>query len=105
MIRTHPETGRQSIYVNASFTSHIPQLSRRESDAVLGYLYAHCARPEFQCRFRWEVGSIAFWDNRCAQHHALWDYFPNVRSGNRVTIKGDRPFYRAQTPERTAIAA
>ncbi len=105
VIRTHPETGRQSIYVNASFTSHIPQLSRRESDAVLGYLYAHCARPEFQCRFRWEVGSIAFWDNRCAQHHALWDYFPNVRSGNRVTIKGDRPFYRAQTPERTAIAA
>ncbi len=105
VIRTHPETGRQSIFVNSGFTSHIPQLSSRESEALLAYLYAHCARPEFHCRFRWEAGSIAFWDNRCAQHHALWDYFPNVRSGYRVTIQGDRPFFRAQTPERTALAA
>jgi taurine dioxygenase len=57
-------------------------------------LFAHAEMPEFQCRFRWEPGSIAFWDNRCAQHHAMWDYYPNRRRGYRVTIKGDKPFYR-----------
>ena len=51
--------------------------------------------PEFSCRFRWAKGSIAFWDNRSSQHHALWDYFPHTRSGTRVTIKGDAPFYRS----------
>lgn len=105
VIRTHPETGRQSIYVNSSFTVNIPSLTRQESDALLSFLYAHCARPEFHCRFRWEPGSIAFWDNRCTQHHALWDYYPNVRSGYRVTIKGDRPFHRAERPRKKAMAA
>jgi taurine dioxygenase len=55
-------------------------------------LYRHAETPEFQCRFRWQPGSVAFWDNRCAQHHAMWDYFPQRRHGFRVTVKGDRPF-------------
>jgi taurine dioxygenase len=105
VIRTHPETGRQALFVNSGFTTHIKDLPRRESEALLQFLYAHCARPEFQCRFQWDVGSIAFWDNRCTQHHAMWDYFPEVRSGFRVTIAGDRPFFRANTPEKRSMAA
>jgi taurine dioxygenase len=97
VIRTHPETGRQALFVNYGFTTRIVGLEPRESDALLRFLFDHCARPEFQCRFRWEAGSIAFWDNRCVQHHAIWDYYPQVRSGYRVTIKGDRPFHRAAT--------
>jgi taurine dioxygenase len=94
VIRTHPVTGRKALFVNGVFTTRIVQLSRNESDAVLPMLYRHVETPEFQCRFRWRPGSIAFWDNRCAQHHAMWDYYPNRRRGLRVTIKGDRPFYR-----------
>lgn len=92
VVRTHPETGRKTLYVNRMFTTRINDLSREESEAILAYLVGHCARPEFQMRFRWRQNSVAFWDNRCAQHMALWDYFPQVRSGFRVTIKGDKPF-------------
>ena len=94
VIRTHPETGEQAIYVNAAFTSHIEGLSASESAALLAHLYAQAAVPEYQCRFRWRAGSIAFWDNRAAQHYAASDYFPAVRAMERVTIAGDRPFYR-----------
>jgi len=94
VIRTHPVSGRKALFVNRTFTTRIPQLRRHESDAVLRMLYEHIETPEFQCRFRWQVDSIAFWDNRCAQHHAMWDYFPQRRHGHRVTVKGDRPFYR-----------
>ena len=94
VIRTHPESGRKALFVNRGFTTRIVQLRKPESDAVLEMLYRHVETPEFQCRFTWKPGSIAFWDNRCAQHHALWDYYPNRRHGHRVTIKGDRPFYR-----------
>jgi taurine dioxygenase len=94
VIRTHPVTGRKALFVNGVFTTRITQLERKESDAVLGMLYRHVETPEFQCRFRWRPGSVAFWDNRCAQHHAMWDYYPNRRRGLRVTIRGDRPFYR-----------
>jgi taurine dioxygenase len=94
VIRTHPVTGRKALYVNRGFTTRIVQLKKRESDAVLEMLYRHVETPELQCRFQWRVGSVAFWDNRCAQHHAMWDYYPNRRRGLRVTIKGDRPFYR-----------
>jgi taurine dioxygenase len=94
VIRTHPVSGRKALFVNRTFTTRIPQLRRNESDAVLRMLYEHIETPEFQCRFRWQVNSIAFWDNRCAQHHAMWDYFPQRRHGHRVTVKGDRPFYR-----------
>lgn len=92
VLRTHPETGRKALYVNRMFTTRINDVSREESEAILAYLVGHCARPEFQVRFRWRKNSVAFWDNRSAQHMALWDYFPQVRSGFRVTIKGDRPF-------------
>ena len=94
VIRTHPVSGRKALFVNRTFTTRIVQLARGESAAMLGFLYQHVETPEFQCRFRWQVNSVAFWDNRCAQHHAMWDYFPQRRHGHRVTVKGDRPFYR-----------
>ena len=94
VIRTHPVSGRKALFVNGGFTRRIVQLSRSESDAVLQFLYRHVETPEFHCRFRWQVSSVAFWDNRCVQHHAMWDYYPQRRHGHRVTIKGDRPFYR-----------
>lgn len=92
VIATHPLTGRKTIYVNSVFTVKINELSENESKAVLGFLFEHVTRPEFQCRFRWQRNSVAFWDNRAAQHYAVWDYFPSVRSGQRVTIRGGRPF-------------
>jgi taurine dioxygenase len=95
VIRTHPVTGRQALFVNSFFTARINELSRGESDALLAFLFRHIETPEFSCRFRWQKNSVAFWDNRSAQHHALWDYFPQTRSGTRVTIQGDKPFYRA----------
>lgn len=95
VIRTHPETGKQLIYVNIGFTDHIKGLSRTESDWLLDHLYKQAAIPEYQCRFRWAPGSIAFWDNRACQHYAASDYYPAVRIMERVTIAGDRPFYRA----------
>lgn len=97
VIRTHPETGDPAIYVNVAFTSHIEGMSERESRWVLEHLYATAADPEIQCRFRWRPGSIAFWDNRVCQHFAASDYFPARRVMERVTIAGDRPFYRAGT--------
>jgi len=94
VVRTHPVSGRKALFVNRTFTTRIVQLAKHESDAVLAMLFEHLERPEFQCRFRWQQGSVAFWDNRCAQHHAMWDYYPQRRRGLRVTIKGDAPFYR-----------
>src|SRR3546814_1285283 len=84
----------QALYVNTAFTSHIEGLSTKESEGLLAHLYAQAAVPEIQCRFRWRAGSIVFWDNRAAQHYAASDYFPAVRRMERVTIAGDRPFYR-----------
>jgi taurine dioxygenase len=95
VVRTHPVSGRKALYVNGGFTTRIVQLKRPESDALLQFLYRHVETPEFHCRFRWQVNSIAFWDNRCMQHHAMWDYYPQRRHGHRVTIRGDKPFYRA----------
>jgi len=94
VVRTHPETGEQALYVNTAFTSHIEGVSAKESEWLLAHLYAQAAVPEIQCRFRWRAGSIAFWDNRAGQHYAASDYFPAVRRMERVTIAGDRPFYR-----------
>lgn len=95
IVRTHPVSGKQALFVNRIFTTRIVGLEKAESDALLQMLFQHAERPEFQCRFKWRPGSVAFWDNRCAQHLALWDYYPNRRRGLRVTIKGERPFYRA----------
>jgi taurine dioxygenase len=91
VIRTHPVTGRKALYVNRGFTRRIVGLARDESSAILQYLWDHAENPLFQCRFRWSESCIAFWDNRCAQHRAMWDYWPHTRSGHRVTVAGDRP--------------
>ena len=91
VVRTHPDTRRKCLFVNQGFTTGIKGLSKKESDALLGFLFDHMATPDFHCRFQWREKSIAFWDNRCAQHYALWDYYPEVRHGLRITIKGDRP--------------
>ena len=91
VVRTHPETGRKAIYVNAAFTQHIVGMERAESDALLAHLYAQAAIPEYQCRFRWTPNAIAFWDNRASQHYAASDYFPAVRRMERVAVIGDRP--------------
>jgi taurine dioxygenase len=91
VIRTHPATGRKCIYVNKGFTTVIEGIPAAESKALLDYLFLHVQHPQFQCRFRWREHSIAFWDNRCAQHSAIWDYFPQTRSGFRVQILGDTP--------------
>ncbi len=88
VITTHPGTGRKLIYVNPGFTTHINELSAKESAALLGFLFEHNARPDFQVRFKWRANSIAFWDNRASQHQAIWDYFPHTRSGYRIQIKG-----------------
>lgn len=91
VIVRHPESGRKLIFVNIAFTKRIREVSEEESDAILRYLYDHCARPEWTFRFRWQPHSIAFWDNRCAQHRAISDYWPHVRSGFRVQIDGIVP--------------
>lgn len=95
VIRTHPETGARGLYVNMAFTDHIVGMDREESDELLTYLYRRAWLPEYQCRFRWAPGSLAFWDNRACQHYAASDYFPNVRIMERVTIAGDRPYFTA----------
>ena len=96
VVRTHPVTGRKALFVNRGFTTRIMEVRKRpESDALLEMLVRHVETPEFQCRFRWAANSVAFWDNRCALHRATFDYHPQVRHGHRVTIKGDKPFYRA----------
>jgi taurine dioxygenase len=96
VVVTHPVSGKRALYVNRMFTTRIVQLSKRESDGVLALLFAHVETPEFQCRFHWLPDSVAFWDNRCVQHHALWDYYPHSRYGLRVTIKGSRPVFRPE---------
>ena len=96
IIAVHPDTGRKLLFVNKVFTSHIPALSAKESDALLDMLYRHIENPRFMCRFRWQANSVAFWDNRCTQHQAIFDYFPARRSGYRVTINGTRPLAAIQ---------
>lgn len=91
VVRTHPETGRRTLFVNGAFTLHIVGLDREESNALLALLYAQSTLPEVQCRFRWQPGDVAFWDNRSTQHYASSDYYPARRVMERVTIVGDRP--------------
>lgn len=95
VVRTHPETGLPGIYVNNAFTSHIKGMDPEASRALLQRLYLTAWNPEVQCRFRWAPGSIAFWDNRACQHFAASDYYPEVRVMERVTIAGDRPYFKA----------
>jgi taurine dioxygenase len=103
VVRTHPESGRQALYVNPGFTTRICELEHEESRALLDLLYRHQQRPEFQVRFRWTENAIALWDNRSTQHFALWDYWPEERRGHRVTIRGDRPYFRDGAVRRRAM--
>jgi taurine dioxygenase len=95
LIRTHPETGRQALFVNSVFTTGIKELKRAEARNLLDFLIKHIETPEFQVRFHWQKNSVAFWDNRCTQHRALADFFPQTRTMQRVTVQGTQPFYRA----------
>jgi taurine dioxygenase len=91
IVRVHPETGRKALYVNVAHTVGIEGLTAEESAPILQYLYQHQIRPEFTCRFRWQSGSLAFWDNRCAQHNAINDYQGHRRLLHRITLAGDVP--------------
>ena len=93
LVIVHPETGRKVLYVNSGFTSHIKGLAPAESKAILQFLYNHIATtPRLYCRVEWQPNTLTFWDNRCTQHHAVWDYYPHSRYGERVTIVGtERP--------------
>jgi taurine dioxygenase len=90
-VRTHPVSGRKGLFVHEGFTTHINELSAAESRALLSFLYAHSAKPEFVVRWKWRLGDVAFWDNRLTQHYATDDYRPARRVMNRATIVGDRP--------------
>jgi taurine dioxygenase len=91
LITKHPVTGRKLIYFTAAVVTKINELPEMESNALIAFLAEHCAHPNFQVRFRWTPHSIAFWDNRCVHHRAIWDYYPHVRSGYRIQIRGSKP--------------
>ena len=91
VVRRHPETGRRALYVNVAHTVRFDGMTEEESAPLLAFLFQHQIRPELTCRFRWRPGSIAFWDNRCAQHHAINDYRGHRRLLHRVTLAGDTP--------------
>jgi taurine dioxygenase len=91
VVRTHPETGRKALYVNVGHTMRFRGMTDEESAPLLGYLFQHQVRPELTCRFAWRVGSIALWDNRCAQHNPVNDYHGYRRVMHRITLAGDKP--------------
>ena len=95
VVRTHPVTGKQALFVNEGFTTRIVDVSEKESEALLNFLFAHVTKPEFQVRWRWQPNDVAIWDNRVTQHYANADYLPQRRIMHRATILGDKPFYRA----------
>ncbi|MEU3682011.1 TauD/TfdA family dioxygenase [Streptomyces sp. NPDC030592] len=92
VVRTHPETGRRMLFVNTSFTTHITGMDRAESDRLLRLLFQQAHVPEYQVRWRWQAGDVAFWDNRATQHYAVGDYGTERRIAERVAVEGDRPF-------------
>ena len=91
VVRTHPETKRKALYVNVAHTSHFRGWTEEESAPLLEYLFRRQVRPELTCRFQWQPGSLAFWDNRCAQHNPVNDYHGFKRVMHRVTLAGDKP--------------
>lgn len=95
VVRTHPVSGRQALFVNEGFTTRIVDVTEKESAALLSFLFSHIAKPEFQVRWRWQENDVAIWDNRVTQHYANADYLPQRRIMHRATILGDVPFYRA----------
>ena len=91
IVRTHPETGRKALYVNVAHTAGIDGMTDAESAPILNFLFAHQVKPEFTCRFVWAPHSLAFWDNRCAQHNPVNDYHGHLRLMHRITLQGDTP--------------
>ncbi len=91
VVRTHPETGRKALYVNRAHTASFAGMTEDESRPLLEYLFQHSIRPEFTCRFQWDVGSLALWDNRCAMHNPINDYQGFTRRMHRITLAGDTP--------------
>jgi taurine dioxygenase len=91
LVRTHPETGRKALYIS-NHTQTLQGFKGAEARPIIDFLRAHAVEPEFTCRFRWQVGSLAIWDNRCTQHRALNDYPGKRRRMHRITIAGDTPF-------------
>jgi taurine dioxygenase len=91
VVRTHPETGRKSLFVNPAHTVAFDGWTEAESEGLLQFLFAHQIAPEFQCRLSWQVGDIAIWDNRCTLHYPLNDYHGHRRLLHRITLKGDSP--------------
>ena len=91
VVRTHPETGRRSLYVNVAHTARFEGMTEAESRPILQHLFAHQSRSEFTCRFRWAAGSLALWDNRCALHNPVNDYHGHLRLMHRITFEGDEP--------------
>lgn len=105
VVRTHPETGEDGLFVNFGFTERIKGLRRKESDAILNMLFEHIQKPEFLVRWRWSDNAVAFWDNRVTQHYAVNDYLPQRRVMNRATVLGDRPYNRSRRPANLKTAA
>ena len=92
VITTHPDTGKKLLYVNSGFTSHIKGMKSWESRLLLQGLFNFIATEvRLVCRVVWRPNTLTFWDNRCTQHHAVWDYYPHSRYGERVSIVGDKP--------------
>ena len=91
VVRTHPETGARTLFVNPGFTSHIKELDRPESDALLAFLYEHSVQPEYTVRYHWHAGDVGFWDNRATQHAVAGDFGDHHRVIQRVTLRGDAP--------------
>jgi taurine dioxygenase len=91
VVRTHPETRRKALYVNVAHTVRFVGMTEGESQPILRYLFEHSTRPELTCRFRWRVGSLALWDNRCAMHNPINDYHGHTRTMHRISLAGDIP--------------
>jgi len=91
VVRTHPETGREALYINPGHTTRFAGWTEEESAPLLNYLFEQQVKPEYTCRFVWRPGSIAFWDNRCALHNPINDYHGHKRLLHRITLKGDKP--------------
>lgn len=104
LLRTHPETGKTALYIHGGFIRHDSlydiltgePLSAQESNEIVKSILTQHSRPEYQCRFEWQPGSIAFWDNRAVQHYAASDYYPHRRVLRRVTVSGDKPYYKPE---------